>query len=366
MPSVVKIFASLGPLAALAVVAACSSSSSRAGFPDNPTDGADSGPMSPPPIQSKDAGPPPSCATAQAAAIKPPVDVIVVVDQSGSMSEEIANVKANVNNLSTLLGSTGIDYRVVMIGTVGNGTFDLCVPPPLGGPACASNGNIYRTVNRNVQSTDALDIILETYDKTNGPMLWQDFIRPEALKIFIPVTDDNSDLSATMFDAQLIGKGAFGTDAKRNYVFYPITGANAFPAETRCTSAVNNGSVYLDLAKMTGGQWFPVCSASFSNVFSEIGKNVASAVACELSIPTPENGDTLDPARVNVKVVSPDGKTTTDILQDKSAPCDMGANGWQYNADGTKILLCGDACTEVRKAVGVKVDVEFGCQTKVK
>jgi hypothetical protein len=216
-----------------------------------------------------------------------------------------------------------------------------------------------------VQSNDALSIILETYNQTSGPMMWQDFLRPDALKIFIPVTDDNSNLGATQFDAQLVAKGPFGTDQKRNYVFYPITGANAFPAETKCGSAVNNGSVYLDLAKMTNGKWFPVCSASFATVFSEIGKAVAATVACELTIPTPENGDTLDPSRVNVKVTAPDGKTTTDVLQDKG-DCAAGANGWQYSADGTKVLLCGDACNEVKANPNTKVDIEFGCQTKVK
>lgn len=361
----VKKIAFFGALAALAAAVACSSSTTRSGFEDPNAASGDSG--APPPIQATDAGAAPSCVTAKAAAIKPPVDLIVVVDQSGSMSDEIASVKSNINNLSTILSKVGIDYRVVMIGTVGNGTYDLCVPPPLGGPGCASNGSIYRTVDRNVQSNDALSIILETIDKTSGPMLWRDFLRPDAQKIFIPVTDDNSTLGAVQFDAQIIGKGPFGNDAKRNYVFYPIAGANAFPAETKCTSAVNNGSVYLELAKMTGGKWFPVCdTSSFASVFSEIGKSVAASVACELSIPTPANGDEIDPTRVNVKLTGPDGKTTTEVLQDTSAGCDAGANGWQYSADGTKVLLCGDACNSVREETGTKVDIEFGCQTKVK
>jgi hypothetical protein len=53
-------------------------------------------------------------------------------------------------------------------------------------------------------------------------------------------------------------------------------------------------------------------------------------------------------------------------VQDKSAGCQDGANGWQYSADGTKVLLCGSACDEVRSDPNAKVDIEFGCETKVK
>jgi hypothetical protein len=100
-------------------------------------------------------------------------------------------------------------------------------------------------------------------------------------------------------------------------------------------------------------------------VFEQIAKNVASSVACELTIPPPPTGETLDPKKVNVTYTDGSG-TTTSILQDASKACDMGANGWQYSADGTKILLCGDACTNAKADLSAKVSVQFGCETKVK
>jgi hypothetical protein len=310
---------------------------------------------------------PTECAKAEAEAVRPPVDIIVSVDQSGSMSDDIANVKANINKLSAFLTNTGLDFRVVMIGTVGTGSFDVCVSPPLGGPNCQSNGNMFRTVNTNVQSTDTLDIILSTVSVQSGPTAWKDFLRPEALKVFVPITDDNSYTTSAAFDTQLIQKGGglFGTAGARNYVFYPITGAAAFPSESVCGgNAENNGSTYLQLAKLTNGKWFPICATNFAPVFEEIGKNVASTVACTLAIPEPGGDTELDLTRVNVKVADPDGKTT-DILQDSSSTCDS-ANGWQYDETKTKILLCGDACAAARGDTGTKVTVEFGCDTKVK
>lgn len=366
----VKKIASLTALSAVAVIAACSSTSQRSGFESAPADGSDGGSLAPP-IQNADAGNGPSCATAQAAAIKAPLDIIVVVDQSGSMSEELTSVKQDINQLSSILATTAIDYRLVMIGTVGTGTYEVCVPPPLGGPGCASNGTIFRAVDEHIESNDALKLVIKTLTNPTATTEWASFLRPNALKVFIPVTDDDSKgsqgLTAAEFDAQLIGTTLFGTDAKRNYTFYPIIGAAAFPSEAKCgTSPVNTGPTYIQLAKMTNGKWFPICGAAFASAFAEMGKTLAAGLSCELSIPAPKEGDTLDPDRVNVKLTSPDGKTVTDVLQDKSAGCDAGANGWQYSADGTKVLLCGDACEAVRADPNTKIDIEFGCQTKVK
>lgn len=316
-----------------------------------------------------------SCASTEAAAIKPPVDVIMSIDQSGSMSDDIANVKNNVNKLSDYLKKTGLDYRVVMIGTPGTGTYNICVPPPLGlgAPSCGSNPPIFRSVNQNVQSLDTLKLILSTYSSAVGtPTAWADFLRKDAVKVFVPVTDDNSTaVKGLDFDTQLLAKpgGQFGTAAKRNYVMFPIIGAPAYPAETpKCGSnAVNTGPEYIAVAKLTKGKWFPICLTDFGPVFEEIAKDIASSVACELTIPPPPAGETLDPKKVNVSYTpgTPPGPPE-DILLDDSKPCDAGANGWQYNADKTKVLLCGDACTKVKADLGAKVNVQFGCETKVK
>ena len=317
-----------------------------------------------------------ACATPKAEAIKPPVDIIMIVDQSGSMDKEIANIKANINKLSDFLTGTGLDYRVVMIGTKGTSTYQLCVPPPLGvgAPTCDSNPPLLRVVNRNVQSWDALKIALETYDSAPGTATaWADFLRKDAFKVFVPVTDDNSqgtgNPNATTFDTQLLAKpgGQFGTAEKRNYAVYPICGAPAYPAESpKCGTAVNTGATYVELAKLTNGKWFPVCETNYGPIFVEMGKSIATRVACEFTVPPPPEGEKLDPDKVNVSYTPGTGGSTEEILKDESKPCESGANGWQYNAEKTKIFLCGDACKKVQADLGAKVDVNFGCATNTK
>ncbi len=333
-----------------------------------------------------------ACASTTAAAIKPPVDVIFAIDQSGSMSDDIANVKANINKLSDNLKATGLDYRVIMIAgyntaSVDNSgaarttsaTFQVCVPAPLGGASCGAPNTRFRASNVHIESWDALKAIVNSYDFTAADTKWKDFLRPTATKVIVPITDDNSNfggtstfygLSADDFDTQLIAKSSaqFGTKSKRNYVVYPIVGAPAFPAEApKCgTNAVNEGPEYVKLAKLTKGKWFPICLTDFGPVFTEMAKSIATRVACELGIPAPPTGEKIDYNKVNVSYTPSSGTGTETVSFDDKAACDAGANGWQYNADKTKILLCGDACKKVQGDLGAKVTVEFGCATVTK
>lgn len=317
-----------------------------------------------------------ACAKSTVAASRPPVDVIVAVDTSGSMQEESLNVQNNINKMSDFLKASGVDYRVVMIAMPPNPLFPpgfipaVCVPPPLGGPSCASNPPLYRQVPNEVGSKDALKVILSTYD-TKGK--WDDFLRPEAFKAFIVVSDDNASAPTpepihTTFDAELLkrGSGTFGTATARKYIFYPICGAKDSDNSQKCGDGmVNNGQVYVDLAKLTGGRSYELCSKDFGPAFSGVGKGLAAAVACEILVPKPPPGETFDPTKVNV-TYTPTSGTPVTIEQDASKPCAGGANGWQYNADKTKILLCGDACTKLKADPTGKVSVELGCATKIK
>lgn len=321
-----------------------------------------------------------TCATSEVTAAKPPVDVIVVVDQSGSMNDDIVRVKANINKLSDYLMATGLDYRVVMVARVGTSTAststDICVPPPLGGPAvdCGattkplrnSNPPIFRTSNQSIGSTNALSMLVSTYDSPTVGIGWKDAIRPDAFKAFVPITDDNSSMTEVNFDTQILAKGAgvFGTAAARKYGAFPIMGSSTYPSEVRCgTTMVNNGPTYVKLVKLVGGKWFPLCSTDFGPLFTDMAKSIAAAVACEVTVPPPPAGEVFDPAKINV-IYSPSSGGSVPVPRDDSAPCATGANGWQLSADKSKILLCGTACAGLKADPGGKVSVQFGCAGK--
>jgi hypothetical protein len=100
-------------------------------------------------------------------------------------------------------------------------------------------------------------------------------------------------------------------------------------------------------------------AAGLSRALATIG---GEALRCEFDVPQPANGAELDHDSVNVVYSDPRGGEEHVVPQDASAPCDR-ANGWQYNEDKTKIVLCGTACAAVRSAASVRI--ALGCKTAV-
>ena len=84
------------------------------------------------------------------------------------------------------------------------------------------------------------------------------------------------------------------------------------------------------------------------------------ALSCVLPIPKP-SGVELDPQLVNVIYSPADGSPPQLLSKDDRAPCDSGANGWQYADNSDKIRLCGPTCDRVRADRGARVDVVLGC-----
>ena len=87
-----------------------------------------------------------------------------------------------------------------------------------------------------------------------------------------------------------------------------------------------------------------------------------AALTCEFPVPLPEPGVDADPDKVNVSFKT-GMMTTVDFLKDNKA-CAM-ANGWQYSADKTKIILCGAACDKVKADVAGSIVITLGCEDSV-
>ena len=314
------------------------------------------------------------CARGSNVARPVPVDIIFAIDQSESMDGEIAQVKKNINKLTDLLSKTKLDWQVVMIARPGLDAYGVCIPPPLGAEGCGDQLPRFKRSAQQVMSNDALSWFIRTYDSTDPTIGWSKYIRRDSLKAFVPITDDNATLPPPApywqsFDREILGRGAgtFGTKAERNYAFYPIIGAALGDPTTKCsTEVVSEGPEYVELTKLTGGKHYPVCLTDYSPTFISMAEEIIGRVVCSLPVPAPPAGEILDPARVNVSYTPSSGAARVDFVKDDSKPCLAGANGWQFNADKTKILLCGDACKTARSDPTGRVDVVFGCSTRVR
>jgi hypothetical protein len=83
------------------------------------------------------------------------------------------------------------------------------------------------------------------------------------------------------------------------------------------------------------------------------------ALTCYFDVPKDAPGG-ADPTRLNV-VYTPHEASARVIPQDMSAPCDRGADGWQFDTEKQQIRLCGNTCTAVLNDRGANVTVVLGC-----
>lgn len=101
----------------------------------------------------------------------------------------------------------------------------------------------------------------------------------------------------------------------------------------------------------------PDLAAGLSRALEQVA---ASLRSCEYPIPTPPDDRTLDPNLVNVLFTPSHGQTRTIGRDPSESDCN---EGWQYSADGSSIVLCGDACEAAKSDVGAKVEILLGCRT---
>jgi hypothetical protein len=322
-----------------------------------------------------------------------PIDIIFVIDNSGSMQHEIIAVQNNINtNFANIIANAGVDYRVLMISRHGNAIPNerICISQPLSGhdcglpdagaPAVPVNTARFFHYSRFVDSSDSYEVILGSYDQPDelgrAPNGWRDWVRPGAFKQFIEITDDNA-TNYQAFDTALLAMdpAQFGTASNRNYVFHSITGVGENSPVTapwqptqpevaaKCTgnggNSVNNSIQHQRLSILTGGLRFPICQyTSFDAVFNRVAQDViaSSRAACSFALPQPDAGD---PNRLVIDYTSDQG-----IRYKLGQVASAGACGPNaYYKTASQVNLCPGTCDTVQNEAGAKVDVYFACPT---
>ena len=295
-----------------------------------------------------------------------PADIIIAVDQSGSMDDETQWVQSQLNGFSTQITNAGIDVHVVLIAVQpATPSMDInglgcnvnenpiCVPPPLAAPSCGDSAS-FMNVNCHVDSRDALTKIVGTWDT------YSSFLRPDAQRHVIVISDDDSNVPATQFDTDF---RALET-ANESYRFHAIYSFTDDDFLTPCWQvAAREGKVYRQLVQMRGGVEGDLCVQNFQPVWDAVSQQVvtSSTIACEWDIP-PTDGGMLDPSLVNVEFVG--GGSTTELgYVSSAAECANFQNGWYFddNVNPTKVFACPDTCMLVQSESAVSISLKFGC-----
>lgn len=279
-----------------------------------------------------------------------PLDVVWVIDSSGSMDQEAMIVARGMNAFAAAIGTAGIpDYHVVVISQRGWVT----VPDPLG-----SDPSHFLAIDEFVDSDQPLSDALARYPD------YAAFLRPDASLHFVFVTDDDSTLTSTMF---LEGMHDL---VDRDFVVHAIaspdaggmTSTGACDGEHGLADAI--GTQYLAASSATGGLFENICTSDWDPLFARLLAviGVAEPLPCTFVIPEPPMGETFDRERVNVRHAPGDG--SEPITYPRSDDCASGS-GWHYDDPvmPTEVILCPMSCSTVAADTTGRIDVQFGCAT---
>ncbi|MCA9624679.1 MAG: hypothetical protein KC731_36900 [Myxococcales bacterium] len=352
-----------------------------------------------------------------------PVDIIIVIDNSGSMSAEIQEVEEQINaNFATILNGANppIDYRVIMVSAYGSyNDRRICVAAPLGGipdndmdghcdsiPSQPVNTANFFHHSSTISSHNALCKLLSDYNTADQfnlqPTGYNEVLRDDSFKFFLVITDDGvscdsfndgnsvagGDTVATAWDTAVLALSAqhFGTAMARNYAFWSIIAQEPYmtsgmkpygepsppdamlaPITTgECTpSAVDPGTGYQGLSILSGGYRYPTCGLDYTDIFVKMAEGVIAGaqVPCAFEIPEPPPGETLDLATVQVKYSSGGAEVATFSQVGSPAECD--ANSFYIDSMANEIVLCPDACAIVQADEEAKINIAYGCELGV-
>jgi hypothetical protein len=315
-----------------------------------------------------------------------PADIVIAIDNSGSMTLEITSVENNINtNFASIIGASGLDYRVILVSKHGTASSDqsVCIKSPLSGTSCSPvpaqpvQSTRFFHYSTEISSTNSLSELIRTYDVSDAnnalPGGWKNALRAGSFKTFLEITDDKTDLTADQFEAQLFAKSAtnFGSASNRLYVFHSIIGiientptsAAWQPADaiknSKCASAAAPGPQYEELSKRTGGLRFPICqTSSYDAVFQAMANGViaASTLSCQFKPPAPPTGQEYD--RYYVKYEPSNGDAALYL---QSAPNVGECSAGKFYMIGNDLVLCPASCDVLKADSGAKVKVVYSC-----
>ncbi len=370
-----------------------------------------------------------SCAqsSSEATLINRPVDIVFVIDNSGSMSAEIAEVEKQINlNFANIINAANppIDYRVIMVSGFGSSSSNrICVAQPLGGiPDANSDGHCdsvpsqpVNTANffhhsESVSSHNSLCELLEQLTTADDyglqPNGYQDVLRLEAFKFFAVITDDGVSCSyggnsfndgnnvsggqtaGQNWDTALLNFSAahFGTAEERNYSFWSIIALAPFNPDpnngkpygdphppddqiapiitAECTpSAVDPGTGYQQLSIMTGGYRYPTCGLDYTDIFTLMAHGVIEGAQVACEFEIPDPPPGETLDLETVQVEYSSGDTVVTTFSQVASLAECTATS--FYIEGNLIKLCPEACDTVQQDEDAKINILFGCELVV-
>jgi hypothetical protein len=295
------------------------------------------------------------------------VDVLFVVDNSGSMMDEQQNLGQNFSAFLTHAAAAGVDYHI-SVTTTGlersSGGWAVCPGGAEGGengrffPVDGSSPRIITPVTPsaeavfarntqvgvchwNEQGLEAMfralsEPLVFNQDDPRTPLANDgnaNFLRQDAKLAVIVVTDEEDFSPQPVSFYETFLRGLKGGDASK-VIFSAIAGPRDL---NTCSKASSSGNRYIQLAEATGGVVESICTPNWAGSLEKLSE---SAFGLNRTFSLSEKPS--DPSRIVVKV---DGVQVT--------------SGWTYDAGTNSVIF--DSNSAPPPGASVEITYPVGC-----
>ncbi len=306
------------------------------------------------------------CATSSAEATLVPVNMIVMFDRSGSMDDGVKWPQATAALTAFVEDPGTAGLRVALRFFPGSGCtgttcdIDVCSQPavdaaPLTSDPAPADAQEALLVNA-IAGEDPTGSNTPIYAALGGAEKWaQDYMaaHPTEKAVVVLVTDgqpngcnENTSAIAGLAGQALAAAGVYTYAVGLEGSSESVMNAIAAEGGTGQGIFIGNGNAEAEL-------------------LAALQAIQGSQVACEFQMPESQNGETIDPAKVNVTYTSGSGSPDTIGQVANAAACGNGG-GWYYDnpAAPTTITLCPATCSTVQADEEAKIAIVVGCATE--
>ena len=342
----------------------------------------------------------PACATSMVKAEQTPLDLFVMLDQSGSMSDTVNGGGTKWNAVTGALttfvhqpGLTGVSVGIQYFGLPASATCSTltcttdadCGPSACGpcligvctgaagsiggGDSCTASdyahadveiaplpgvaGMITSSMNAHspTTSTPTSAALQGAIDHASA---WGQAHVGDAVVVVLATDGDPTECDTSITNIDAIA--AAGVAAVPKILTFVIgVGASASNLNSIAAAGGTTSAFLVDTNSNVNQQFLAAMNAIRN-----------AALGCQYQIPLPTNG-APDYSAVNVVYTPGGGGPQTFPYVMTKANCPASGDGWYYDdpAHPTQIILCDSTCTEVQADAAGEVDITLGCSTVI-
>ena len=227
------------------------------------------------------------------------VDIVIVVDNSGSMAEEQANISTKLTPLLSAIKDA--DWKIVLTTT---DPADRCGYGPISKGDFNIEGRFQRLVTDfGTGGTGEERPILRAVDALKGNCLFGpgNWLRPNSTVAVLILTDEDNchidvangygcagepDKDGAYLTNYLSSIRKIGVDGKVYGIFWSPT-----QTQSQCSTALKSANIIADVVTKTGGTWGSICDSDYTATLSKISTDLAKVLKADFVLKsTPDNG----------------------------------------------------------------------------